>query len=250
MRTRTPCGSPSASRRRAVSSRHRARTARGIGERRQDRLDLGAEVLVVGRERQALAQVLERLVGGEPGADGGDFEENAARLAEVDRLEVETVDDRGRMRSGLGHAGAPGLVLVHLRGPGDVMHGAGAGNPGLGWRLVEAVGRAARVAADLPGGIVAVARSRALPRTAGGSGRGRASRPAPSRSPGARAPSGSPDGRRSAARRPFRPPLSSSPRPSGSSNVQAARRSLASGLPPRPAASPRSRAPLPRRPAR
>jgi hypothetical protein len=68
-------------------------------------------MLVVRRERKALAEGLERLVDGEAGADRGDLEEHAARLAEVDGLEVEAVDDRGWVRTCGGDALLPGLVL-------------------------------------------------------------------------------------------------------------------------------------------
>src|SRR5829696_4247941 len=48
----------------------------------QDRLDLLPEVLVVGRQRELLAERLERLVDREAGAQGRDLEEHTARLAE------------------------------------------------------------------------------------------------------------------------------------------------------------------------
>src|SRR5262249_20073626 len=65
-----------------------------VGQRRQDRLDLGAEVLEGRRQDERLSEVLRVLVEREPGAEGGELEENTARLAEVDRAEPETVDDR------------------------------------------------------------------------------------------------------------------------------------------------------------
>ena len=68
-----------------------------------------------------LAEGLLRLVGGEAGPERGDLEQDAARLAEVDRAEVEAVDDRGRPRAGLRDAVAPRLVLVQRRRPGDVV---------------------------------------------------------------------------------------------------------------------------------
>src|SRR4051812_26206362 len=52
-------------------------------ERPQVRLDLFPEVLVVGWERELLAEGLDRLVHREARAEGGDLEEDAARLAEV-----------------------------------------------------------------------------------------------------------------------------------------------------------------------
>ena len=177
-------------------------------------------MLVARREREALAQVLERLVGSEAGADGGDLEEDAAGLAEVDRLEVEAVDDRGRMRACLGDPFAPRLVILRLRGPGDVVDGACAGDSALGGRLVEVVRRAASVAADLPGRVVAWLEAERVLEEAPALARGCRRTRARSRSPGAPAPSGSPDGRRSAARRSVSATASSRPSPSGSSNFR------------------------------
>src|SRR5919109_5402481 len=81
-------------------------------------------MLVVRRQRELFAQVLERLVDGEPGTDRCDLEQDAARLAEVDRAEVEAVDDRRWMRTARAHALVPRRVLVLRRGPGDVVHRA------------------------------------------------------------------------------------------------------------------------------
>src|SRR2546423_12347165 len=107
-------------------------------------------MLVVGRERQLLAEVLERLVDGEARAEGRDLEQAAARLPEVDRAEVEAVDDRRRVRAALRDALLPRFVLVLGRGPGDVVNRARAGDPGLARRLVVRVPGAALRAADLP----------------------------------------------------------------------------------------------------
>ena len=54
------------------------------------------QVLERGREDERLAQVLRVLVHGEARAERRDLEEDAARLAEVDRAEPEAVDDRRR----------------------------------------------------------------------------------------------------------------------------------------------------------
>src|SRR5918911_1151675 len=67
-----------------------------VRQRRQHRLELLAQVLERGRQREPLAEVLERLVGGEAGADGRDLEQDAARLAKVDRAGGEPLDDRRR----------------------------------------------------------------------------------------------------------------------------------------------------------
>jgi hypothetical protein len=97
--------------------------------------------------------MLERLVDREARADGRDLEQHAARLAEVDRLEVEAVDHRRRMRPALGDAPLPGLVLVGRGREGDVMDTAGAGDARLGRRVVVRVPRAALLAAYLPHGV-------------------------------------------------------------------------------------------------
>src|SRR5215210_7438283 len=108
-------------------------------------------MLEVRRQREALAEVLERLVGREPGADRRDLEEDAARLAEVDRLEVEAVDDGRRRASAFEHALAPGFVLLGARGPGDVVDGPGAADPGLVGLVVRVEGPAT-IATRLEGG--------------------------------------------------------------------------------------------------
>ena len=90
-------------------------------------------------------EVLERLVDREARPERGDLEEHPARLAEVDRLEVEAVDHRGRLGAGRDRPLAPLLVLVDRRGPGDVVDAAGALERALrGWLVVE-VEAAARV---------------------------------------------------------------------------------------------------------
>ena len=65
-----------------------------------------------------------------PGPERRDLEQDAARLAEVDRAEPEAVDDLGRAAAGVGDAVAPRLLLLHRRRPRDVVHGAGAGDAG------------------------------------------------------------------------------------------------------------------------
>src|SRR5206468_4170669 len=97
-RIRAPSGSPAGSRSRWTSSTTwPGRSAGGSGgdtrvvDRPQDRLDLFPEMLVVGGQRELLAQRLEWFVDREPGSESGDLEEHAARLAEVDRAEVEAV---------------------------------------------------------------------------------------------------------------------------------------------------------------
>src|SRR5262249_20686969 len=134
------------------ASSRRGRLAR-VRQRRQDRLDLEAQMLERGRQRETLAEVLERLVGREPGADRRDLEEDAARLAKVDRLEVEAVDDRRHGGAGRRDAFAPGRMLLDRRGPRDVMHGPGAADAGAFGRVV-CVEAAAPVSARLPAVLV------------------------------------------------------------------------------------------------
>ena len=77
------------------------------------------------------------------------LEQHAARLAEVDRVEVLAVDDLRRMRAGLDR-GRPQRrqLLVVGRAPGDVMDRAGALDPALRWRRVVDARRAAPLARD------------------------------------------------------------------------------------------------------
>src|SRR5581483_5843544 len=103
------------------------RGSSNVGQRRQPALELGPVLLVVRRQREVLAERLERLVGGEAGAERRDLEQDPRWLAEVDGAEVEAIDDRGRSAVERLDALAPGLVLLDRRSPGDVMHGAGAG---------------------------------------------------------------------------------------------------------------------------
>ena len=103
-----------------------------------------------GRQREVLAQMIQRLVDGEAGADRGELEEHAARLAEVDRAEVEAIDHRRRSRAGADHPLAPGLVVLHGRRKGDVVDRAGALDAGLGRRAVVGVGGPAALTAHLP----------------------------------------------------------------------------------------------------
>ena len=93
----------------------------------QARLDLGAVRLEEGRQRQPLAEVLGVLVRREAGTVGGDLEEDAARLPEVERLEVVAVDDVGDADAGRPHPVAPGPVLGVIGGAErDVMDPAAA----------------------------------------------------------------------------------------------------------------------------
>src|SRR6266542_3324981 len=101
MSTSAPVGSPAAGRSsavrvtRALASATRPARAR-VGQRRQYRLDPVTQMLECRRQHEALAEMLERLVGREAGTERRDLEEDAARLAEVDGPKPEAVDDRRR----------------------------------------------------------------------------------------------------------------------------------------------------------
>ena len=92
----------------------------------QGRLELVAQVLVLGRQAQRLADVLRILVDGEAGRERRDLEQDAARDAEVDRLEVVAVADVGDVATGAADALLPGEVVLVARGPGDVVDAARA----------------------------------------------------------------------------------------------------------------------------
>src|SRR5205823_11007816 len=70
--------------------------------------------------------------------------------AEVDRAEVEAVDHWGRRGAAVDDPIAPGQVVVYLRSPGDVVHGAGALDAGLLGRRVVGPQPTATVPARLP----------------------------------------------------------------------------------------------------
>src|SRR6266581_7369544 len=97
-----------------------------------------------------LAESLQRLVGREAGPKRRDLEQDAARLAEVDRLEPEAVDDRRRVGARVGDPLAPGRVILDGRRPRDVMDCSRALHPALRGRSVVGVEGAAEVAAALP----------------------------------------------------------------------------------------------------
>src|SRR6476660_1411285 len=89
-------------------------------------------------------------VGREPRSKRGDLEQDAGRLAEVDRAEPEAVDDLRRLAAGCGDAVVPGLVVLHRRGPGDVMDGARPADAGHERRLGILDPAAARLRPRVP----------------------------------------------------------------------------------------------------
>ena len=167
-------------------------------------------------------EALERLVDGEAGAQGGDLEQDAARLAEVDRAKVEPVDDRRRPHPGL-ESRAPARPRARRRmtprrrgewcprpasRPPQVARrtrrSSRASRPSPPRKLHLPLGRGTRTPAP----------SRAARRSDRDPTRRRVRR----RSPVARAPPGSRGARRSAARRSTSGTSSSCSRPSGSLN--------------------------------
>src|SRR5207237_4025698 len=99
-----------------------------------------------------LTQMIERLVGREPRTHRRDLEQDAARLPEVDRLEIEAGDDRGRRPAALDHALPPGFVLLGCRRPRDVVDRSGAADPALVRRVVR-IERAAAITAHFEAGL-------------------------------------------------------------------------------------------------
>src|SRR6516225_7003395 len=96
-------------------------------QRRQPRFDLGAAILEEGRQRQALAELVERLVGSETGPIGGDLEEDAVRLAKIETLKVEPIYLAAVGDAHFAKPPRPGVVfLLVRRAEGDVVDGAGA----------------------------------------------------------------------------------------------------------------------------
>src|SRR5690606_16783610 len=97
---------------------------------RQDAFDLLSLRLVPGRQHEAFAQAVHRLVASEPGPVGGDLEENAAVLAEVDGREVVAVAHGSRIEPGSGDVITPGKLLVLVLGaPCDVVDRAVSAEP-------------------------------------------------------------------------------------------------------------------------
>jgi hypothetical protein len=74
-------------------------------------LKLGPQPLERGWKRQPLAQVLCVLVHGKAGTDRGQLEQDARRLPEIHRAEVEAIDHRGGMSTRGDDAFAPCLVV-------------------------------------------------------------------------------------------------------------------------------------------
>jgi hypothetical protein len=96
-------------------------------DRRQDALDVRPAPLVAGRQLEARAELVQGLVGGEARRVGRDLEQDAAGLAEVDRVEVLPVDHGRDVEAEGGDALAPfALDLPRLGAERDVVDRAGA----------------------------------------------------------------------------------------------------------------------------
>src|SRR4051794_36778122 len=136
---------------RSCSGLARRRPGRArVGQRREDRLDLRAARLELGRQDHLGAEIVERHVDREAGAVVGDLEEHAAGLAEVDRVEVVAVDDRRGVHAGLADPLVPLRVLRDRRAERDVVDGAGPLQAALVGRGLEEIAAAAALAAQLP----------------------------------------------------------------------------------------------------
>src|SRR5260370_32103866 len=87
----------------------------------QARFHLGAQILEGRRQGEPLAEVLLGLICREAWAHGRDLEQDTTRLPKVDRPEVEAIDHRRRVAAASDDLVAPGLVVLHGRGPRDVV---------------------------------------------------------------------------------------------------------------------------------
>src|SRR5687767_9066029 len=90
------------------------------------RRDLGAMWLFPRRQPELATKIGDRLVDGEAGTHGGDLEQDAARLAEVDRLEVLPVAHRGDVRATDELPAERELILFAPDRHRDVVHRAEA----------------------------------------------------------------------------------------------------------------------------
>src|SRR3954463_9208306 len=86
----------------------RARVDDGLERPRE----LLAAVRVHLRDAQLLAEPIRLLVGCDPGREGRDLEQDAVRLAEVDRAEVVAVLHRGDATAGVGDPLLPRHLVV------------------------------------------------------------------------------------------------------------------------------------------
>lgn len=96
--------------------------------------DFGAMVFKPGGKHQGGAEGFEGFVVGHSGRIGGDFIEDAARFAEVDAVEIVSVDELGWSHSGGDEFFSPlGVVFIILGAESNVVDDAGAHAAGGGW---------------------------------------------------------------------------------------------------------------------
>src|SRR5207253_11406132 len=92
--------------------------------RRQDLVQPVAPHLEPGRQAESGADLLGRLVDGEARTVGGDLEQDATRLAEIDRFEIPAVDHRGHVAAGCQQRVSPPHLCIRAWSPlGDDMKG-------------------------------------------------------------------------------------------------------------------------------
>ena len=98
-----------------------------LRQRLQSGFDLRTSRLKEGRQREAFAEGGHRLIGRKAGAVGGDLEQDAVGLPEIQAAEIKAVDLAGVADAELVQPLGPGALLRLVRGAeGDVMHAAGA----------------------------------------------------------------------------------------------------------------------------
>src|SRR5256885_2374073 len=106
-----------------LTHRFRFRPQRNRG---QHLFDLGPMLFVLRWKLQRFAKALRRLVRSKTGTFGGDFKQNSARLAEVDRMEIEPIDYRRDVQFASSDLFAPMRLFELIRTPKrDVMDRSG-----------------------------------------------------------------------------------------------------------------------------
>ena len=102
-------------------------TALISADRLQSRFDLRPPRFQERRQRQFFAQRFHRLVGGETGPVGGDLEQDAVGLAEIQAAEIKPVDLARVADAEFIQPLCPCMILRLVRGAErDVVHAAGA----------------------------------------------------------------------------------------------------------------------------
>ena len=93
----------------------------------QARFDFPAVRFQPGRKHERLAQTRAIFINREAWTFGSELEKDAARFLEIDGLEPESIDYRGRLCAFLGDTLAHfELMRLIVHAPGDVMNAAGA----------------------------------------------------------------------------------------------------------------------------